>query len=421
MNYDIVVIGGGPAGLLAAGKAAFDGASVLLLEKKKAPGSKLLITGNGRCNITNNSQRIQFQHKVLAGADFLEMPLKLFSPNKFMIFLEGLGIPFNIEKDNTVFPKKNSAVAVRDALRNWTIKCGVDIKTHSEVTDIINKDSIISSVKYINNDKNITVNCKSAIIATGGLSYPETGSNGDGYQFAEKFGHSLITPMASLVPIALGNRKNMEPLQGVALKDARLYLWSKGKKIDDKAGDILFTHFGISGPTVLDISRSVSSLIKDKKEAILTLDFIPQIDEGILDKELVKLLESNGKKSLITTLKEYVNIKVAEYLVINICKLDKEFKSAEVTVPIRKTIRAALKRLELPLKGTLPIDKATVTAGGINTDEINPNTMESYIVSGLYFAGEVMNIDAYCGGFNLQIAYSTGRLAGMSAAESIKS
>ncbi len=420
MSFDVVVIGAGPAGLLAAGKAAFDGASVLLLEKKKAPGSKLLLTGNGRCNVTNHSKRLHFQSKLLAGSDFMEMPLKLFSPAKFLIFLEGLGISYGVEQDNRVFPEENSAVKVRDALRNWAVKCGVTIKTRAEVSSVESSNGEVTGVTYLVENKEESVKSPSVIIATGGLSYPETGSTGDGYQFAEQVGHSIVPPVAALVPLKLADRNVMEPLQGVVAKDARIYLWSEGKKMDDRKGDILFTHFGISSPAVLDISRKVSELTSKKEKMQLTLDFIPHIDDADLDKELVQLFENNGKKELVSILKEYVLPKVANYLVKHICKLDSSIKGAEINGKMRKLIRAALKRCELPLIGTLPVEKATVTAGGVSCEEVNAETMESYILSGLYFAGEVLNIDGYCGGFNLQVAYSTGRLAGSSAAKSVK-
>ena len=415
MICDVIVVGAGPAGMMAAGKAALDGARVILVEKSREPGLKLLLTGNGRCNITNDSQRLQFQKKINSGGDFMETALKCFSPRKFLIFLEGLGVPVDYEKETRVFPRENSAKRVRDAFLQWLENVGVTILTGKNVATITTKESVVTGITISNHGKKETIIAPAVIIATGGLSYTATGSTGDGYRMAEAIGHEVIAPMGSLVPLELGERAAYKVLQGLRIPDTRLYLWEDGKKADDCSGDILFTHFGVSGPVALDISRSVAKCLRDGSKPVLTLDFIPKIDEGDLEKELVVLFSENGKKRVTSLIKEYVPARIAEFLVTAMAGLLEDTTGSTVSTAQRKKIRAALKRLELPLIGPVEIEKATVTAGGVDLNGINPETLESYVCSGLFFAGEVLNVDAYCGGYNLQIAWSTGRLAGESA------
>lgn len=414
MSYDVVVVGGGPAGMMAAGKAALEGAKVALIEKNSELGTKLRVTGAGRCHITNDAQRIQFQHKVLSGGEFLETSLKLFSPRKFLLFLEGLGVPVEYGKDGIVYPQSNNASSLVDALIAWLERLNVKVLCNTESLDIVAPEGVVTGVKIKEGDNESVVKAKAVVIATGGLSHSETGATGDGYRFAESVGHEIEPLIPSLVPLKLGETKKFESLVGLHLPMVRLYAWVNGKKQDDKQGEFVFTPSGISGPVTLDISHAISYAMIHNKKLSLTLDFIPQVDEGDLEKSLVTSFKEQGLEKVVKILKKYVPSRLTPFLVSE-AGIDADVTAATVTSKQRKELRRVIKRLELPLISTESIELAEVTAGGVSLKGINEETMESYVCPGLFFAGEVMDLDAQRGGYNLHIAWCTGHLAGENA------
>ena len=416
MKYDVIVVGAGPAGMMAAGKAALEGANVVLIEKNSEMGRKLLLSGEKDCIITNDSQRLQFQHKINSGVYFMETALKLFSPRKFLLYLEGLGVGVEYKKEGFVIPRGNSAQKVRDALVTWLKAVGVTTLTQREVVSIDTTDGVVSGVTVMHNQVEEALQAKAVVVATGGLSFPETGSTGDGHTMATTLGHEVSPTMGALVPLTLGNRSVFNALDTIELRGVRLYLWHQGKKVDDRVGELLFTSFGIDGTAPRDISRSVSEYMQKETAPILTLDCIPSVDEGDLEKELITLFGENGTEEVHSLLKKYVSAPLATFLAGSIAGISTKTTGGVVSTAQRKKLRAALKRLDLPLEGTRSIEHAQITAGGIDLNSINPETLESYIASGLFFAGEVLNVDANRGGYNLQMAWSTGRLAGSSAA-----
>ncbi len=417
MNCDVLVIGSGPAGLMAAGKAAFDGARVILVEKESDIAPKMVCATEKDALLTNLSQRIQFQHNIYSGEEFVEKALKLLSPRKFLLLLEGIGISYDVEKELLVSAKEEMS-AVREKLKSWLDRCGVKILTNSKVTSLHHAEGVIKEAQVLSEEREICITASTIIVTTGGVAQSPKESCGDGYNFAQSIGHTLVTPFPSLVPLTLGERKKYKPLQGLQLSQSRLYLWADNRKIADKEGEVIFTQTGISGEATINLSRFISVAHTTNTPVILTLDTIPHIDEGDLEKELITLFAENPKEPIMNLLTRYVPQRLATFLMSEVCRF-KTVTGAHVSGKMRKEIRATLKRLSLPLLGTETIDMAHMTAGGVSRDEINPETMESYICSGLYFAGEVVDIDANREGFNMHLAFATGRLAGESAAAAL--
>ena len=412
-NYDLVIIGGGAAGILAAGRAAEKGAKVLLLEKMRSVGRKILISGKGRCNITNDSYASNHLKQAHPKPKFLKKAFKNFFKDDIMAILDSQGLVYKTERGNRVFPESNKSKDVLDAYIRWALKSNVTVETHCKVTKLITENGVCVGAEYEQNGRKQTATGGAFIISTGGKSYPLTGSTGDGHLLAKGVGHSIITPKPSLVPIETKGRL-AQRLMGLSLKNTTASLWVDNKKIDEEFGEMLFTHYGLTGPIILTLSRQVINALDEKKKVEIKLDLKPALDEQKLDKRLIRDLDENGKKYIENIFKLWMPSKLVKPL-MSICEIDSSKLGNQINSESRKKIRFSLKELVFEVNGYRPFSEAIVTQGGVNTDEIDPKTMESKIIKNLYFAGEVMDVDANTGGYNFQIAYSTGVLAADSA------
>lgn len=408
--YDVVVVGGGPAGMMAAGKAGERGLSVLLLEKNTGLGKKLLITGGGRCNVTNNKPEVRKMLSMYKSNDkFLFSAFAQFSVKDTLEFLNSRGMETKEENENRMFPVSNSAKSVWDVLVKYMKKNGVKVETGIEVTGI----STDPKTKYIiikTKDKKEIV-AKACVLATGGTSLPETGSTGEGFRFLKKLGHKIIENDFALVPVRLSDTW-VKKLGGVTLSDIKLTVFQDNVKRLSVKGKILFTHFGISGPTVLNISKEIGELFK-YGEVVIELDLFPKKDFDVLRKELQILLTSENNKKLKNTLRKLIPASLAG-AVLDISNIDGEMANNSVSTESRKKLVALLKAVPLHVSGLLGADKAIVSSGGVALEEVNFKTMESRIVPGLYLVGDVLNIDRPSGGYSLQLCWTTGFVAGNS-------
>ena len=411
MNTDVIVIGGGAAGMMAAVFAAKEGAQVLLLDKNRKLGRKLRITGKGRCNLTNNCDRKEFLENIPGDGRFLHSALAAFSPQDTIRFFEEQGLPLKTERGKRVFPQSDNANDVADLLASACRSSGVKI-VQAEAVGISVRDGIVRGVKT----QDGLQECRACIVCTGGLSYPLTGSTGDGYRFARSLGHTVTEVRPSLVPL-----ESPDPccarLQGLALKNVELRIFEDDRLLCREQGEMLFTHFGISGPLVLSASSRMRRMGSACYRA--EIDLKPALDEKSLDRRILRDLNTYHNKTLHNALVDLVPHALIPEL-IRLCGIETEPNANEVTKDLRMRLMRALKAFPIEISGTRPYEEAIVTAGGVNLRELDPRSMQSRLVPGLYFAGEVLNLDAYTGGFNLQIAWSTGRLAGISAAVSIK-
>jgi len=403
-DKQVVVIGGGPAGMIAAGRLKERVNKVILIEKNPMLGKKLRITGKGRCNITNIAEIEDIMLNIPTNSRFLYSALYSFTNDDVIELMHSLGVNTKVERGGRVFPESDSAKDVAEALKRYALGKNVTL-IKDTVTEIMVKDGAVKGVKC--GDKEILAD--SVIVATGGVSYPLTGSTGDGYRFAEDAGHTVIPPKPSLVPLET-KEKWVADVMGLSLKNVELNLWDNDKKIYTDFGEMLFTHFGISGPIVL----SASCHLKKAKNPKVTIDLKPALSEEQLDKRILRDFEAAGKKHLQNSLDELLPRALIP-VIIKEAQLDAHKEVCNITKEERRKLLLAMKKLTLNIKGTRPVAEAIITSGGIKVSEINPSTMESKLVSGLYFAGEVIDVDAYTGGFNLQIAFSTGYLAGENA------
>ncbi len=409
----VAVIGGGPAGMLAAISAAKSSDDVTLFEKNNILGKKILITGKGRCNITSSLEIEDFISNIPGNGRFLFSVFQNFSNQDIISMLEKEGVKVKEERGNRIFPVSDRAEDVRFALEKITKKAGVNIKLNSNVKAIEVGEEGVKAV-ILDNGK---FNADKIILATGGKSYPLTGSNGDGYEIAKKVGHSVKEIRGSLVPM-LGDN-TCSKLQGLSLRNIGIYIYDKenDKKIYEDFGEMLFTHFGVSGPTILSSSahvlryKNVDEKVRDRS-IILKIDLKPALSIEQLDTRILRDFEEVKNKQFKNSLDKLLPKKMID-VIIEKSKIDPDKKVNEITKEERHNLVNLIKNFEVKLLGFRPVDEAIITAGGISVKEINPKTMESKLVSGLYFAGEIIDVDAYTGGFNLQIAYSTGWTSGM--------
>lgn len=402
MSNRTVVIGGGAAGLMAAGRAAERGKNVILLEKNALLAKKVRITGKGRCNITNDADMEEFIRNVPTNGKFLYSAFYTFTNQDIIRLLHDLGVATKVERGGRVFPVSDSAKDVAEALKKYALHKNTDwVKTAAVGLRI--QDGAVTGVRT----KNGVIACGSAIVATGGKSYPLTGSTGDGYRFAENAGHTVIPPKPSLIPIITRERWVTE-LMGLSLRNIGfLVLDEKGKKVYSDFGELLFTHFGISGPVVL----SASAHMRRPQAYKMLIDLKPALSHEQLDKRILRDFEAQNKKHLVNAL-DLLLPKALIPVIIKLLQFDPHMEVNAVTKVQREQLCRLLKAFPLTAAGFRPIEEAIITSGGVKTSEINPSTMESKLVKGLYFAGEVIDVDAYTGGYNLQIAFSTGYLAG---------
>ena len=406
MKFDGIVIGGGPAGMFAAITAAQQGSRVLLLEKNDRLGKKLLITGKGRCNVTNHCDEREVLQNIPRNGRFLFSAMAAYPPEKIMQFFEGNGCPLKTERGNRVFPVSDKAASVLDCLRDQLRKTHVTVQT-AKVRSIIIEDGIAVGVET---DKE-KIRAGWVILATGGASYPTTGSTGDGYTMAAKLGHTIIPAEGSLVPLETAGQDCQE-MQGLSLRNVGVKLLNaKGKVLYKDFGELLFTHFGISGPTVL----SASAHLKGEGGRI-SLDLKPALEEGKLDDRILRDLEMYQNRSMENALTDLLPRSMIP-VVLRRLGIDPNLQANSLKKQQRRALVELLKNFTIEITGKRPVAEAIITSGGIKISEIDPKTMASKVVPGLYFAGEIIDCDAYTGGFNLQIAWATAYAAGMAAAE----
>lgn len=428
----VVIIGGGPAGLIAAISAAEEKNEVIILEKMKEVGRKLLITGKGRCNITSNLPMEDFIRNIPGNGRFLYSAFNNYTNEDIINLLKEQGVNIKVERGQRVFPVSDKAMDVRDALVRKAKKLGVKILTNAKVEKIITKENIeeidnkkekvkiIDKIEYIDNGKKNTIECEKIILATGGKSYPGTGSTGDGYEIAKELGHSITKIVPSLVPLeAKGSSLEIcKQLQGLSLKNVSVKFIDieKSKEIYEDFGEMLFTHFGLSGPTILSGSahllryKNLEELLKNNKIKVV-IDLKPALSNEKLNERILRDFSIEKNKLYKNSLDALLPKKMID-TIVKISNINPNKQVNEITKKERESLINILKNFEITIKGFRPIEEAIVTAGGINIKEISPKTMESKLVKGLYFAGEIIDVDAYTGGFNLQIAYSTGYMAG---------
>lgn len=408
----VLVIGGGAAGMLAALFAAREGASVSILERNEKLGKKIYITGKGRCNLTNAAELEEFMRAIVRNPRFLYAAFASFDNKDMMQLMENLGVPLKVERGNRVFPESDHASDVTNGLRRELERKKVRICYDTRVEHLILEGQRCCGVILESGEK---LFADAVIICTGGASYPTTGSTGDGYRLAQEAGHSIKKPMGALVPIE--TRESWPSmLSGLSLKNVALRAWKTGGKkkkyFYDEQGEMLFTHFGVSGPLVLTLS---SYLPEDLKDVRMAIDLKPALDEQTLDARLLRDFQEYSRKQLTAVMDGLVPHNLGQQILV-LAGISPQTPVNSVTQAQRATILQLLKALPLTPKGLRGFNEAIVTRGGVTVKEINPSTMESKLASGLYFAGEVMDVDAHTGGFNLQIAFSTGALAGKNAA-----
>ena len=410
-HYDIIVIGAGAAGLMAAGTAAEQGASVLLLDSMKRAGRKLLITGKGRCNITNNSDIANYMKQIFPLPKFCRPMFSRYFVSDIIRHFHDLGVPTKEERGRRVFPESEKSMDVVTALVNWNETSGVTIKYDRRVKKIIVENDHIHGVEL---DTGAVFNCNKLIIATGGRSYPTTGSTGDGHRMLREVGHKVNKTLPALVPLETSGKLATD-MQGLALKNVEATLWADNKKIRSKFGEMLFTHFGLSGPIILDLSRDAVIAMKENKFIEITLDLKPALDNEKLDARLLRELDFHGRSKLKSMLKNLMPMSMitpfCEYI-----KCDPDKFCNQVNGQERKNMHRGLKEIRFTITSNTGWNDAIITSGGVELKEVNPSTMESKLIKGLYIAGELLDLDAATGGYNLQIAWSSGYVAGQNAA-----
>ena len=409
MSKKIVVIGGGAAGMMAAISAAEKGAAVTLLEPNERLGKKLNITGKGRCNVTNNCSMDELMANIPRNGRFLYSVFSRFGSQDTMAFFEALGVPLKTERGNRVFPQSDSAFDISDALKRRMNKLQVRWERDRAVSIVADEHG----VQRVHGEKR-DYEAQAVILATGGVSYPGTGSTGDGYRMAQELGHTIVDPVGSLVPLESGDAC-CGKMQGLALKNVELtVLNKKNKAVFREFGEMLFTHFGVSGPLVLSASAHLRNWGKD--EYRMVIDLKPALDEQKLEARILRDLAEQSNRDaekIVAGLVPHSMVAV----VLDKLALPAGLKAHSVTREQRRALVELLKKFPVSVTGPRPVREAIVTSGGIKVGEVQPATMESKKVPGLYFAGEILDADAYTGGFNLQIAWATGRQAGISAAE----
>lgn len=409
-KYDLAVIGGGPTGMIAAGHAGELGSRVILLEKNEHLGVKLLITGKGRCNITNTEEDLKKLISIYGqNGKFLYSALNKFSNKDVVVFFESHGLKVKVERGGRVFPVSDNAKDVVGCLKKYLKDNNVEIRLNSPVEKIIistenSNDNKIDKIILKNGEEIIAANF---LFATGGKSYPGTGSTGDAYKWLKKIGHTVVEPKPALTPVIV-KEKIVKELEGLSLKNVEVSLWKK-RKLDSYFGEALFTGNGLGGPTVLNLSKKIGeNKIKDLK---IKINFKPALDYPTLDKRILRDFEEQKNKQFKNSLNKLLPKKLIP-VIIKLSGIEENKKVNEVTKIERKKLIKLLKEFELSIKGLVGFEKAIVTSGGVDLKEVYPKTMKSKIIGNLYFAGEILDIDGPTGGYNLQVAWSTGYLAG---------
>lgn len=405
MRFDGIVIGGGPAGMFAAITAAGQGQRVLLLEKNGRLGKKLLITGKGRCNVTNCCTGQEVLQNTPRNGRFLYSAMAAFPPEKTMAFFESHGCPLKTERGNRVFPVTDRSQSILDCLQNELRRVRVAVRDET-VTEILTKDGRVTGVKT----EAASYEAAWVILATGGVSYPATGSTGDGYRMAAALGHTIVPQEGNLVPLESGDPDCAE-MQGLSLRNVGVkLLGEKGKVLYQDFGELLFTHFGVSGPTVLSASCHLKG-----DDCRLVLDLKPALDEGKLDSRILRDLEMYQNRSMENALTDLLPRSMIP-VVLRRAEIEPQLQANSLTRQKRRALVELLKAFPIAISGKRPVSEAIITSGGVKVSEVNPKTMGSKLIPGLFFAGEILDCDAYTGGFNLQIAWATAYTSGISAA-----
>jgi predicted Rossmann fold flavoprotein len=426
MTRRVIVVGAGAAGLMAAGQAAGQGAQTLLLEKTDRPGRKLQITGKGRCNLTNIASVREFIAHFGPGGPFLRQAFARYFSGDLLAFFDELGVPTLTERGGRVFPADEDANVVVDALVRWTRKQGVELQTGAAVRRLVVAQGAITGVGVAETRAARTrarhpaalggrmVEADAVILATGGASYPGTGSTGDGYTMAAEVGHTIVPIRPALVPLDTAGHVARR-LEGLSLRNVNATLLFDGEPAAEGFGEMLFTRFGVSGPIILTLSRRAVDALRAGRRVALSIDLKPALDEEKLDARLLRDLDTYGRRQFSTILKGLLPRTLIP-VCIDLTRIPAQKPGHQITSAERERLRTWLKDFRLEVTGHRPMAQAIVTAGGVDTREVDPRTMASRLVRGLYFAGEVLDVDADTGGFNLQAAFSTGWLAGRSAA-----
>lgn len=419
MKSDLIIVGGGAAGVMAALVAAKKGVTVILVEKNKSLGRKLAITGGGRCNLTNQADIGELIKNTPGNGRFLYGAFQRFGPEEVIrLFEEELGVPLKVERGRRVFPVSDQAQDVVSAIDRRLRGLGVTVLTSTKVTSIT-IDEIEKKVTGIRCENGEEIQGPAVIIATGGLSYPGTGSTGDGLHWAEAAGHKVVSCFPSLVPLVT-REEWPKQLEGLSLTNVNLTVWHGQKKLTAEFGEMLFTSFGVSGPIVLSVSRLIAPLVAREPGSVkLIIDLKPALDEAELDLRVQRDFNEFSRKQFKNALDELLPQKLIP-VVIDLSGIEPQKPVHQITREERLGLVRLLKNLALTIERTRPFTEAIVTAGGVSTKELNPKTMESKLINGLYFAGEVVDVDAYTGGYNLQIAFSMGYVAASEAVRKIK-
>lgn len=409
----VIVIGGGAAGMIAAITSSDEGNDVTLIEKTSSLGNKIKITGKGRCNLTFDGDIEDFKNNIVKNFKFMYSSFNAFSNVDVVNYFNKLGVKTKIERGGRVFPVSDDANEVVKVLKDELNKNHVNIIYNVSVDDFILDNNKIKALKLSNNK---IIECDKCIIATGGKSYPKTGSSGDGYVYAKKLGHKIVDLKPGLVPLR-SNDSICKLLQGLSLKNVTLSLKYKGgKEIYKEFGEMMFSHFGITGPIVLSASSKLNRVenvdnLMQNSDIIASIDLKPALDDDTLDKRICRDFEKYTNKEFKNSLDDLLPKKLIP-VIIELSGIDENKKVNQITKEERKRLVKLLKNLQITITGFMPFDIAVITSGGVDVKDINPKTMESKIVKGIYFAGEILDVDAYTGGFNLQIAFSTGYAAG---------
>ena len=410
-KYDLAIIGAGPAGMMAALRASECGASVALLEKNRAPGIKLSMTGKERCNITNDERDARkFAASFGKNGRFLLSSLYHFGVNETVDFFHENGLKTKVERGGRIFPESDRATDVLDLFLRLLKRKGVTLLTGCRIKEILHNQNSIEKILLDDSE----IRAENYIICTGGRSYPKTGSTGDGYSWARQMGHKIVKPEPSLTPV-LVKEKWVSELEGLSLKNVKISVYQSNKKQDERFGEALFTSNGLSGPIILDMSKSIGNLLS-KGEVKLFIDFKPALDVKVLDKRILRDLEEHKNKALKNMLPALLPKRVIP-VIIELSGIDPEKRCHDITKEERKKLRLILKEFPFTIKSLLGFNKAIITTGGVALKEVDPKTMRSRIIDNLYFAGEILDLDGPTGGYNLQVCWSTGYLAGERAAK----
>lgn len=409
MIYDIAVIGGGAAGTMAAIRAAQLGKKVVLLERNDSIGKKILITGKGRCNVTNMASVDDFIAKFGRSGNFLRSAFARFFNEELMEFFRSKGLALKTERQNRVFPETDDAKSVIAVLKTYLAETGVETRCGIRITRL----SLTNGIFCLEPETGEAVQARTVILTTGGASYKATGSSGDGFKMAQALGHTVTALKPGLVPLKT-KEAWVKEVQGLALKNISLTFKAGKKKLESAVGEMMFTHFGVSGPLILDLSSDIVRLMDEAGDVTLSIDLKPGLTEDQIEKRLLSDIKEHGSKDIKNFLKLFMPVALCPIFAA-LANIDTARKASQITLAERKALKDLMKELPLTLAGTLPLEEAMVTVGGVSQKEIDPRTMQSRIVPGLYFAGEVIDGAASSGGYNLQQAFSTGYLAGEEA------